>query len=47
MIHEYSNMLFTTANHWSLCRARRMQTKISTQKSWLGKCICEVGRQEL
>jgi len=47
MTHEHSNKLFTTANHWSLCCARRMQSKTSTQKSVLGKCICEVGRQEI
>jgi len=47
MTHEYSNMLFTTANHLSLGRATRMQSTNSTQKSVVGKYICETGRQEL
>jgi hypothetical protein len=47
MTHEDPNILFTTDNHRSLCRARRMQSTISTQKMVLGKCICKVGRQEI
>jgi len=34
MTHEHSNMLFTTANHWSLWRATRMQSTTPTQKAW-------------
>ena len=47
MAHEYSNMLFTTANHWSLCRARTWQSTNSAQKSVVGKYIYQVVRQEL
>jgi len=36
MTHEYSNMLLPTADHWSLCRARRIQPTNSTKKAWLG-----------
>jgi len=32
MTHEYSNMLFTTANRRSLCWVRRWQSTISTQE---------------
>jgi len=47
MTHELSNMLFTTAKHWSLWRATRMQFTTSIQKIVVGKCICGVGRQEI
>jgi len=30
MAHEYSNMLFTTANHWSLSLVKKWQSKISS-----------------
>jgi hypothetical protein len=45
--HRHSNIMFTAANHRSLCRARWMQSTTSTHKSVLGKCICEFGRQEI
>ena len=36
MTDEYSNMLFTAANHRSLCRAGKMQSTTLTQKSCWG-----------
>jgi len=51
MTHEYSSVLFTTANHWSLCRAKRWQ---STKEHggemhvWIwetrnnSKCVCSL-----
>jgi len=47
MEHEYSNILSTTASPYSLRQTRRNQSTNSTQKSVVGNCIYELGRQEI
>jgi len=42
MTHEYSNILFTAADHRSLCRAKKIQSTNSTRKAYV-----KSGREEI